>query len=288
MKKRNTKIFIIAMIALFFTVGLYGQNFQGEATYQSSRKLGDVQIKMDGMTPQMEEQLKAQMKKQNLKEYTLKFNLTESVWKEVESLGAGNAPKASSGGVGGVRLVISSAGSNGVLYKNTAELQHIEETEIFSKPFLVKDELKAREWELTEDSKKIGNYTAYKAIFSIVSEHKMMSFSNEGAEGEEMKIVSDTARIEAWYTPEIPVSQGPDDFWGLPGLILEVSDGITTFLCTKVVLNPEGGVKIKIPSKGKEVSKKELAEIMEKKAKGMMKEFKNGKSTSTFTIGTGG
>ena len=43
--------------------------------------------------------------------------------------------------------------------------------------------------------------------------------------------------ITAWYSPEIPVSQGPENYWGLPGLILEVNDGKTTILCSKVVLN---------------------------------------------------
>jgi GLPGLI family protein len=42
--------------------------------------------------------------------------------------------------------------------------------------------------------------------------------------------------VTAWYTPEIPVNQGPDKYWGLPGLILEVNDG-KTVLCSKVVLN---------------------------------------------------
>ncbi len=284
MKKRNTKILIIAIVALFFTAGLHGQNFQGEATYQSSSKMGDIQIKMDGMTPQMEEQLKAQMKKQSQKEYTLKFNLTESVWKEVESL-EGGAPTAATGG-GNVVLKIGGRGSNGSLYKNTADLRFLEETEVFSKPFLIDDELKAREWELTDESKKIGNYSAYKAIYSTITERKMMTFG-DGEEGE-MKVVSDTLKIEAWYTPEIPVSHGPDDYWGLPGLILEMNDGKTTFLCTKVVLNPEGGVNIKVPSKGKKVNREELSAIMEEKTKGMMKNFKNGKATSTFTIGTGG
>jgi len=289
MKKRNTKTFIIAMIALFLTVGVQAQNFQGVATYQSSRKMGEMKIGGDGISPEMQEQLMAQLKKQSQKEFTLKFNLTESVWKEVESLGGGGAPKASSGT--NVRISFAGSGSNGSLYKNTAKMQHIEETEVFSKPFLVKDELKTREWELTDETKKIGNYTAYKAIFSKVSQRKMMSFSNIGGEDEEdgeMKTVSDTVNIEAWYTPEIPVSQGPDDFWGLPGLILEVNDGTTTFLCTKVVLNPEDGVKIKIPSKGKEVSKKELADITLKKSEEMMKNFKNGKGSSSFSISTGG
>lgn len=285
MKKRNTKIFIIAIITLFLTVGLQAQNFQGVATYQSSRKLGKMKIGGTDLSPQMQEQLMAQLKKQSQKEYTLKFNLIESVWKEVESLGTGGAPAAASGGVK-VSMSFSGSGSNGSLYKNTASMQEIEETEVFGKPFLVKDELNTREWELTEESKKVGNYTAYKAIFSKISERKTISFAND--EDSEMKTVSDTVNIEAWYTPEIPVSQGPSNFWGLPGLILEVSDGVTTYLCTKIVLNPKEGVKIKVPSKGKEVTKIELAAITEKKSQEMMKNFKNGKGGTSFTISTGG
>lgn len=284
MKKRNMKTFVITIIALFFTAGLYGQNFQGEATYQSSMKMGNMQIKMDGMTPQMEEQMKAQMQKQAQKEFTLKFNLTESVWKEVESL-EGGAPTASSGG-GNVVIRMAGRGSNGSLYKNTAELRYLEETELFSKPFLIDDELVSREWELTDESKKIGNYTAYKAIYSTITERKTMTFG-DGEEGE-MKTIADTVNVEAWYSPEIPVSQGPDDYWGLPGLILEVKSGNMSYLCTKVVLNPKNGVNIRVPSKGKKVNREELKAIRDEKTEEMMKNFKNGKGNSTFRISTGG
>ena len=44
--------------------------------------------------------------------------------------------------------------------------------------------------------------------------------------------------IEAWYTLQIPVSSGPAEYWGLPGLILEVNSGNTTILCSKIILNP--------------------------------------------------
>ncbi len=285
MKKRNSKTFIMTLMALFMTVSLFGQNFQGEATYQTSMKMKNMQFKMEGMTPQMEEQIKAQMQKQAQKEYTLKFNLTESVWKEVESL-EGGGPAAASGAGGNVVIRIGGSGTNGSLYKNTADQRVLEETELFSKPFLIDDELETREWELTDESKQIGNYSAYKAIYSTVRERKTMTFG-DGEEGE-MKTISDTVRVEAWYTPEIPVSQGPDDYWGLPGLILEVKSGNMTYLCTKVVLNPEGGVNIKVPSKGKRVNREELSAIREEKTQEMMKNFKNGKGNSTFRISSGG
>ena len=82
--------------------------------------------------------------------------------------------------------------------------------------------------------------------------------------------------ITAWYTPEIPVSQGPEGYWGLPGLILEVNDGKTTILCSKIVLNPKEKAEIKAPSNGKEVSQKEYDEIVTKKME-EMSEMNNGR-----------
>ena len=62
-------------------------------------------------------------------------------------------------------------------------------------------------------------------------------------------------QIEAWYTPQIPVGHGPGEFWGLPGLILEVSAGNTIMLCSKIVMNPQEKIKIEAPDKGKVITK---------------------------------
>ena len=270
---------MLTLLGLFMVFGVSAQNFQGMATYQSARSMKNFQFKAEGLSPDMQKQIQDKLKKQMQKEYELKFNLTESTWKEVESLDGGPASAVSGGGM---VMTISSGGSS-LLYKNTAEMKYLEETEVFSKPFLVDDTLETREWQLTGDTKQIGNYQAQKAIFSRTRERQMMTFG-DGEEGE-MKTVTDTLEIEAWFTPQIPVSQGPDDYWGLPGLILEVTDGTTTYLCTKVVLNPEDGVEIKVPSKGKRVNREELKAITEEKSAEMMKKFSKGGKGTTFKIG---
>jgi GLPGLI family protein len=266
--KKLKFIYSLFLSTLLLPAALFSQNFQGEAIYQSSTKMGNFSFKGDGMSPDMEAQLKEKMQKQMQKEYTLKFNLTESVWKEVESLDGGPAV-ASGGGM----VIQMSSGSNGTLYKNTSEMKYLREADVFSKAFLVDDVLENREWVLGEETRKIGNYNAYKATYTNISERKTMSFDGDQ---NEMKMVMDTTEITAWYTPEIPVSQGPSDYWGLPGLILEVSDGSTTFLCTKVTLNPAEGVEIKKPSKGKRVNREELKVITDEKTEEMMKKFSNG------------
>ena len=61
------------------------------------------------------------------------------------------------------------------------------------------------------------------------------------------------------------------EYWGLPGLILEVSAGNSTLLCTELVLNPADKIKIEAPKKGDVVSKNKYQEIVLEK----MKEFRD-------------
>ncbi len=281
MKNLKHKLIMIIGLLVAGVITLSAQNFEGKATYQSARKMDGFGFKGEGMSPEMEEQLKKQMAKQFQREYELVFNLSESVWKEAESLGGGPATASS----GGMVIQMSTVGG-GLTYKNTAENLFMQESDVFGKPFLVKDDLEPLEWEITQESKKIGNYTAYKAIYTNVRESMSMSF-NSDEDQNEMKTVMDTIKLEAWYTPEIPVSQGPTRYWGLPGLIMEINDGSMSYVCTKVVLNPEEGVKIKRPSKGKEVTREELRAITEEKTKEMMEKYSNGGGDVQIKIGRG-
>ena len=79
---------------------------------------------------------------------------------------------------------------------------------------------------------------------------------------EEIEEKQEMVEVIAWYSPMIPVSQGPTEYWGLPGLILELSAGNTTMLCSKIVMNPEEKIEIKRPTKGEVVTKKEYNEII--------------------------
>uniref|UniRef100_UPI0040479788 hypothetical protein n=1 Tax=Mariniflexile sp. TaxID=1979402 RepID=UPI0040479788 len=62
---------------------------------------------------------------------------------------------------------------------------------------------------------------------------------------------------------------------GLPGLILEVSADKTIILCSKIVLNPEVKDVIKVPSKGKEITKIEYDEIVKKKTAEIRENFRS-------------
>jgi hypothetical protein len=92
---------------------------------------------------------------------------------------------------------------------------------------------------------------------------------------EEPTTVEEPYTLTVWYTPQIPVGLGPDNYNGLPGLILEASDGEETILCSKVVLNPKDGVKLDEPDNGKVVTNAEFREIMDEKMKEMNEQFQS-------------
>jgi len=94
------------------------------------------------------------------------------------------------------------------------------------------------------ETKKIGNYTVYKA--TMIKEDNSIQFrgprrgrGNQEEEKKEENKEPKKIEVTAWYTLDIPVSNGPGVYWGLPGLILEINEGRTTVLCTEVVLNPK-------------------------------------------------
>jgi GLPGLI family protein len=106
------------------------------------------------------------------------------------------------------------------------------------------------------ESKQIGQYMCFKATATIPTEElDWYAFSWADLASEETVTEIKMTEVEAWYTLQIPLQHGPAEYWGLPGLILEVSAGNTTMLCSQIVLNPKDGIDIKMPDKGKEITK---------------------------------
>jgi GLPGLI family protein len=95
-------------------------------------------------------------------------------------------------------------------------------------------------WEISADTKTILGYACQKATASFHGRH-----------------------YEAWFTIDIPVSEGPWKFTGLPGLILQVADADRhyVFECTGIEM-PDGKIPIEMQQLNyNKVSKKEFNRV---------------------------
>lgn len=280
------------LIILFFSLTNAQTDFQGKAYYESKTTM-DMDFGGREMSPEIKKQIAERMKSMFEKTYVLTFNKSESTYKEEEKL------ESPGGQGGGFRMMGSFTG--GLHYKNIKEGKLLQEQEFFGKQFLINDSLPKLEWKMSGETKQIGNYTCYKATaIKKVDELDFRSMRprpprdarpNEKKESVKELDTTETdstdtqkltdlidipkeVTVTAWYTPQIPVSQGPGEYHGLPGLILEVNSDRTTILCSRIVLNPEDKEKLKIPSKGKEVTRKEYNDIMKKKMEEMREMYR--------------
>ncbi len=249
---------MIRILMLFFIINsISAQEFQGIVIYQTDRKM-DMKMDSTKVSSEMQKQITEMMRKQFQKEYTLRFSKSESLYKEEESLGA---PQPA-----GMQMVMIGRDGSEVFYKNIKEERFSSQRDMMGKTFLVKDTLEKIDWKLENETKKIGNYTCYKATakrkISIPDGFDVDEETQKQAEENEITIT-------AWYTPMIPISNGPSSYWGLPGLILEANDGSESILCSKIVLNPKKKMAISEPTKGKKITAEKFETLVTKKSKEM-------------------
>mgnify|MGYP001156002041 FL=1 len=264
---------IFSLLFAFVTITTFAQkDFQGTAAYMSKTTMD--MSRFGNRSEQEKKQIMARMKNFLEKTYTLSFNRTESSFKEDVKL---DAP----GGSGGPRWGASNG--QGSIYKNLKDREMIEDVEQFSKRFLIVEEMEQPKWELGTETKKIGQYTCYKATLTKVDTkidwgsmfRRGRGQQKDTTKTEDKKEDIKLLQVTAWYTPQVPVSSGPEGYWGLPGLILELNAGRTTMLCTEIVLNPSEPVKIDKPSKGKKVNREEYNEIVRVKTEELKERFQN-------------
>ena len=278
------------MLFLFSLVASAQADFQGMAVYETKTSTSEFKSRMEGnknITPDMQKMIEERMKKMFEKTFILNFDKSASIYKEEEKLEAPNQG-------GGMRMMSSMMGGGGTYYKNVKEKTYTVDKEFMGKEFLVKDSLPKLDWKMESETRIIGGYNCFKATaviaasksdfrnFRLKDDKKEIEKKDDSKKSEEKKENKGTntnfldgielpkeITITAWYTPEIPVNQGPESYWGLPGLILEVNDGKTVILCSKVVLNSKDKVEIKAPKNGKVISQKGYDETVTEKMKEM-------------------
>jgi GLPGLI family protein len=280
--KNIITLFAISLMSLC----LNSQDFQGQAFYKTQTAM-DLGSWGDRMSAEQKKAMKERMKPYLEPVYVLTFDKTKSIYKQEETL---DAP-GSGGGRGWGRMM---AATGGPVYKDVLSKKSLQSTEFMGKKFLISNDEDNIKWVMENEQKMIGNYLCFKATAKVKKPKTMTSAwrnaekdskkskeNNDSLEKtdnqadskveklDEVVVTAETETITAWYSPQIPVSHGPAEYGGLPGLILELTNDRTVMLCTKVVMNPEKRIVISEPTKGEFVTKVEFENIVEVKVKEM-------------------
>lgn len=102
------------------------------------------------------------------------------------------------------------------------------------------------QWEITNETKKIGKYTCYKAKTTT------------------LYVANDMIKklpVIAWFTPEIPVSSGPENYMGLPGLILDLYYNRFRYVFSSIETDDNIG-DLTPPTKGERITEDEYRNIL--------------------------
>src|SRR5690606_2735175 len=105
------------------------------------------------------------------------------------------------------------------------------------------------EWELSKTQKLIFGHKCFKATTFISRTDRLGQ--------------TEDIQVTAWYTPDFPQPFGPKDYVGLPGVILELHEGVEriSFITNSILVNPSGEI-LDFPMDVKTISEKEFDEIV--------------------------
>ena len=271
----------IILTLLISSAFVFAQDFQGKAYYMSKTNPDLDSWGGQQMSEAQKKQIMERMRSMFEKTYILTFDKVSSIFKEEEVL---EAPGQRGFGMWGNSF------SAGPQYKNVKTQQFIQDQEFFGRQFLITDSLQKLDWKLGTETKQIGQYMCMKATATkTVDEFDWRSMRRRDRNNQDKATKTDstkttsvsdeievpkTIEITAWYTLQIPVNQGPGEYWGLPGLILEVNADRTTILCSKITMNPQQKIEIEAPEKGKVISRTDYNATVKKKMEEMREMYR--------------
>ena len=194
--------------------------------------------------PPEREDFKDMVPQFNTSMWELTYNGDESVYqrKKQEEL-------EFTGSQGNAHMNMRFGRDNRIVYKNLASASMIDSRDFMQKQFLITGAPTERKWKIGTGQKEILGYNCFQASYRQDS----------------------TTHIVAWFSPQLQPFNGPSDYQGLPGMILQIdiNDGERLITATSIQTEHVDASMIVAPSKGKEVTAEEFKKIRDEKMKEM-------------------
>lgn len=180
-------------------------------------------------------------------EFKLTFNPRESLFVAIDALDVEDNSYFRN-------MALAMAGASNRIWHTDLEKLTMQYN-FMNKLFLIEKSKNAIEWQLFNETKKIGDYECYKATCVL---------PNIGSKGLGEK------KIEVWYTKDIPIQLGPVGLVGLPGLILEANFFKVRYVASNIEINRNKELSIIKPNKGEKIAESDFFNL----AIGKVKEYR--------------
>lgn len=233
---RSILITALFLIPLF----LFGQ-MEGEVLYREAMKL-DIDIP---------DEMKELMKDMPTSRTTIKsliFKGNKSLYQNVDNDDLTIENRAEDGnGENVIRMEIRQPDNK--VFSDFTSSRVTQKQDLMGKEFIIEDDLREFDWKVTSERSKILDHVCMRATTEV----------------------DDETSVEAWFATDIPLSSGPQDFNGLPGLILmlDINDGQRIVMAKEINLGSIEDARLIIPKKGKKVNRATYEEIEAKKMEEM-------------------
>ncbi len=230
------RIVLVFLTILPFLLSAQMQN-EGTVRYLKTHNWAKMISKLDYMSKQTRERILYQWgNRSEWKQYcVLHFNQNETKYEESEE----KAEPEDEGGYSWRKDLY--------FVKRFFEQQKmVEGYEMLGKTYIIEDSLRGFDWKIQNDLKEVAGRICMKAVYEDTLKKQ---------------------KIEAWFAQDIPMSAGPERFYGLPGLILEVVYNEDALVLTadkidykKLTIELDEPKKLK----GKRIKESEFKEMLKK------------------------
>jgi len=226
-------------------------------------------MNMHKSLPPEAEQMKAMIPEFQTSKMELSFKGQQSLYKPYKT-DDDDMPSTDQGGGGGggMRMMRFGGGGDGISFKDYEKDTKTDIRELGPKKYLLDDSLKHYSWKLGKDTMTILGHLCHSATTVIkggIMGAVRMRFGGGNRGGGNNGSSDSTRRAPqpsqdqtavAWYADDIASSSGPDDFGGLPGLILKVDIDNGTLVFNPLGFEKDAGT-VKAPSSGKKITREE-------------------------------
>jgi GLPGLI family protein len=286
-------LFIVAGLAT--TLGAAAQSSEGKITYE--RKMN-----MHKNMPPEAEQFKAMVPEFQTSKMELSFKGDQSLYKTAKT-DEDELPSTEGGGGGGFRMFRMMAGGDAESFKNYQTGIATDVRELGPKKYLLDDTLQRVAWKLSSDTMTILGHLCHKAtavqkggVMGMVQQRGMGGANRtQQQQGQPQQptiagTVDSTRRngdstrrnrgnwntsaltkdqnIVAWYADDIASPAGPDVYYGLPGVIMQMDIGDGFIVYTPLEFSASAGT-VKAPTSGKKITREEYYKMVREQAESM-------------------